>query len=135
MCKRHRCTTWGGNKCASRFYFDEPHEGPPAGRDCRACLCACCGFQCKRGRFCSIDPDDYTALAETAPAAVAVSSAVLAGDGRLGVKGVRAVAGVLAAGAVFVLLRRRRPRARALAGTSVEGRREAADAHSTGAIY
>lgn len=41
MCMRHRCTTWGGNKCASRKGYKDPH-----GVDRAPCMCACCGEQC-----------------------------------------------------------------------------------------
>mmetsp|Transcript_23572 Transcript_23572/g.60659 ORF Transcript_23572/g.60659 Transcript_23572/m.60659 type:complete len:214 (-) Transcript_23572:12-653(-) len=41
MCMHHRCSSWGGNKCASRKGYADP-----GGVDRGACMCACCGNQC-----------------------------------------------------------------------------------------
>lgn len=41
MCMRHRCTSWGLNKCATRKGYKDPEAG-----DRELCMCGCCGEQC-----------------------------------------------------------------------------------------
>ncbi|KAG8465141.1 hypothetical protein KFE25_012504 [Diacronema lutheri] len=41
MCLRHRCSLWGGNKCASRWGFTDPQ-----GEERVECECSCCRQAC-----------------------------------------------------------------------------------------
>ncbi|KAG8465128.1 hypothetical protein KFE25_012491 [Diacronema lutheri] len=69
MCLRHRCSLWGGNKCASRWGFTDPQ-----GTQRLECECACCRQACGRERMCDARDDAEGSppreeRAEQAPAA------------------------------------------------------------------
>jgi outer membrane receptor protein involved in Fe transport len=51
MCMRHRCSLYGGNKCASRLGYTAPQ-----GAEWDLCACGCCRHQCNRPKTCRTKP-------------------------------------------------------------------------------
>uniref|UniRef100_A0A7R9YMU7 Uncharacterized protein n=1 Tax=Diacronema lutheri TaxID=2081491 RepID=A0A7R9YMU7_DIALT len=111
MCLRHRCSLWGGNKCASRWGFTDPQ-----GTQRLECECACCRQACGHERMCDVGdflPDKH--LEEPRERTL---------DGAPRARGARAqafVALALAAGVALVSLAtvRQRDRAASSAGRGV----------------
>uniref|UniRef100_A0A7R9UUF9 Uncharacterized protein n=1 Tax=Diacronema lutheri TaxID=2081491 RepID=A0A7R9UUF9_DIALT len=111
MCVRHRCSLWGGNKCASRWGFTDPQ-----GTQRLECECACCRQACGHERMCDVGdflPDKH--LEEPRERTL---------DGAPRARGARAqafVALALAAGVALVSLAtvRQRDRAASSAGRGV----------------
>jgi len=68
VCMHHRCSSWGGNKCASRKGYADP-----GGVDRGACMCACCGNQCSiKNAHCELhlrEADERAALRAAEPTA------------------------------------------------------------------
>jgi hypothetical protein len=96
---RHRCSLWGGNKCATRMGYTTPQ-----GQQWDHCACGCCRQFCNRPRGCDASLTPHDAVAPSLLAEPATGAAAGATRG-FGVRAFGAVALVVGAAGVALLAR------------------------------